>query len=57
MPERKVGVLTEKLTDKQENFVLALINGKSQREAYRSAYKAEVVSRIFRKLVCRLRHE
>lgn len=41
MPERKVGVLTEKLTDKQENFVLALINGKSQREAYRSAYKAD----------------
>lgn len=41
MLERKVGVLTEKLTDKQENFVLALINGKSQREAYRSAYKAD----------------
>lgn len=33
--------MTEKLTNKQEAFVLALIEGKSQREAYRSAYKAE----------------
>ena len=33
--------MTEKLTNKQEAFVLALIDGKSQREAYRSAYKAE----------------
>ena len=28
------------LTNKQEAFVLALIEGKSQREVYRSAYKA-----------------
>lgn len=33
--------MTEKLTNKQEAFVLALIEGKSQREAYRSAYKAD----------------
>lgn len=33
--------MTERLTDKQEAFVLALIQGKSQREAYRSAYKAD----------------
>lgn len=30
-----------RITDKQEAFVLALIDGKSQREAYRSAYNAE----------------
>ena len=33
--------MTEKLTNKQEAFVLALIEGKSQRDAYRSAYKAD----------------
>lgn len=33
--------MIERLTDKQEAFVLALIEGKSQREAYRSAYKAD----------------
>ena len=33
--------MTEKLTNKQEAFALALIEGKSQRDAYRSAYKSD----------------
>ena len=33
--------MTEKLTNKQEAFVLALIEGKSQSDAYRSTYKAD----------------
>ena len=37
---RKDGERMAGLTNKQESFVLALIEGKSQREAYRSAYKA-----------------
>lgn len=37
---RKDGERVAGLTNKQEAFVLALIEGKSQREAYRSAYKA-----------------
>jgi len=33
-----------KLTDKQERFVQELIKGKSQREAYKTAYNAEKMS-------------
>jgi hypothetical protein len=32
------------LTPKQENFIIALINGMSQRQAYKSAYDAENMS-------------
>lgn len=56
----------ERLTDKQEKFVLNLINGMSQREAYKNSYDAENMkdetidskaSELFKKGTIRERYE